>query len=76
MELNDKERGILQRIISDDAFEIMQRIASAMLINWNKNPIDRETEWTAARDAVSREERKMALNSFLETISNLAHDKE
>jgi len=73
MEIDDKERGVLQRIVTNDAFEIMQKVASQMLFNWNK-PIDTESVWTAARDAISRDERKKAINSFLETLEKLAHD--
>ena len=74
MDLTEKEKSILQRIVSDDAFELLQRIASSMLVNWNKNPINRESEWTAASDAVAREERKMALTSFMQTIEKLSHN--
>lgn len=71
--ITERERGLLQKIVTNDVFEVMQKIATQMLINWNK-PIDTETEWTAARDGVARDERKKALNSFLETLEKLAHD--
>ena len=74
MDITEKEKAMLQKIVTDDVFELMQRIASSMLVNWNRNPINRETEWTAASDAVSREERKMALNSFMQTIEQLSHN--
>lgn len=74
MELTDKERGILQNLVSNDAFEIMQHVAGALLQNWNKGPMKKETEWLTAAEAVSRDERKMALTSFLETIEKLARN--
>lgn len=76
MEISEKEKGILQKIVTEDTFEIMQRIANALLIKWNQNPVNRETEWTAASDAISREERRNALTSFLKTIEDLAHGKD
>ena len=75
MDISDKERGILQRIVTDDAFEIMQRVASPLLQNWNKGPMKQETEWLTAAEAVSRDERKMALTSFLETLEKLSNEK-
>lgn len=73
MDIDEKEKAILQRIVTDDAFDIMNRIASALLMNWNKNPIDQPTAFLTAKEAIGREQRKKALVSFLETIEKLAH---
>lgn len=76
MDLSKKERALLQRIVTNDAFEIMQRIASAMLLQWNKNPINQETAFLTAKEAIGREERKKALLAFLETIEQLSHEQD
>lgn len=75
MDTDEKEKAILQRIVTDDAFEIMKRIAGALLSNWNSKPMIQETEWLTAKEAVSREERKKALTVFLQTMEDLAHGK-
>lgn len=75
MEISEKEKAILQRILTDDAFDIMNRVASAMLSNWNKESLVKETEYLTVVEAVGREERKKALTSFFKTIETLArHD--
>lgn len=73
MELTDKEKSLLQKIVTDDAFEIMSRVASAMLSNWNKESLVKETEYLTVVEAVGREERKRAITSYLQTLEKLAH---
>ena len=76
MDISDKEKSILQKLVTEDSFEIMHRIAAALLASWNQNPINRDTVWSAASDSISREERKKAITSFLKTLEELAHAKD
>jgi len=73
MQLSKKEKMILQKILTESSFEIMNRIASAMLLNWNKGPIVKENSFETLVSAVGRDERKHALVAFLKELERLAH---
>lgn len=75
MDITPKERTILQKILTEASFDIMNRIASTLLMQWSKGPIARENEFETLREAIGRDERKMALVTFLKTLEDLAHDK-
>ena len=76
MDLTEKEVGMLRRIVTDDAYNLLIGIGDALVKKWNANPSDNSTEWTMARDATTKEERKKAIDLFLKTINDLAHGKE
>ena len=73
MELTKKEKMILQKILTESSFDIMSRVASAMLANWNQGPIVKETEFETVVEAIGRDERKHALVSFLKELERQAH---
>lgn len=74
MDITEKEKAQLQKIVTDDVFELLQRIASALLVNWNQGNLIKETEFLTVVEAVGREERKKALLSFIKTIEELSHN--
>ncbi len=73
MDLTEKEIGMLRRIVTDDAFELLERIGGNLIANWNSGALPKETEWEAASTAVQREARKTALTAYLETLKQLAN---
>ena len=73
MQLSKKEKVILQKILTEQSFDIMNRIASAMLLNWNNGPIAGENEFETLKNAIGRDERKHALVAFLKELERLAH---
>lgn len=75
MDLTEKEIGMLRRIVTDDAFELLERIGNNLISSWNSGTLPKETEWEAASTAVSREARKTALVAYLETLKGLANGK-
>lgn len=71
-ELSKKEKIALQKLMRDGGFEILQKVATALLTNMARNnPIIQDTEWLTAREAVAREERKRVMNLFLENLEKL-----
>ncbi len=72
--LSKKEKMELERIVKSGAIDVLQKIASTLLANWNRNPIVQETEFLTLKEAISRDERRKVLTIFLETIEKTAHD--
>jgi len=75
MDVSNKEKGILQKLVTEQTFDIMNRVASALLNQWNIGPIARENEFETLREAIGRDERKKALVTFLKTLEDLSHGK-
>jgi len=74
LQLNKKELITLQKVINSDAIEIMGRIASTMLMNWNSSESPNQpTAFLTAKQFIGREERKKALTLFLEQLEQLSH---
>lgn len=74
MDLSKKEKMILQKILTESSFDVMNRIASAMLMNWNSGQIVGDNEFETIRNAIGRDERKHALVAFLKELERLAHE--
>ncbi len=75
MKLSRKEITILQKIVDSDAFELLQSIGSELLVKWNEEPLVGETAFQTIRAAVGRQERKKAIQLFLETVQSLSHEQ-
>jgi thioredoxin-like negative regulator of GroEL len=73
MDISDKDKALLQRLVTDDAFDLMRHIANALLQQWNQNPINENSAFLTAKETIKREERKAALNSFFKTMEELCH---
>lgn len=74
MELTKRDKIVLLKAVDDRALELMQMIASEMLSNWNKGTIIKETTIKTIAEAAGRDERKRALQSFLQELERLAHE--
>lgn len=74
MELTKRDKILLAKAVDDRALEIMQMIASQMLANWAAGPICKETTLLTIKEAAGRDERKRALQSFLQELERLAHE--
>ena len=74
MELTDKEVALLRRIVTEDAIELLYRMANGLIHNWNNPPLPTESEWECVRESIKREERKNALVTFMEQIKKSAHN--
>lgn len=75
MDLNEREKGILRRIVTDDAYELLRAIGNSLVVKWNATNIDEETEFLTAKRAIERQERKNGIDLFLKTIEELCHDR-
>ena len=73
MELTDKEIAMLRRIVTEDAINLLVRMANGLISNWNSPPLPNESEWELVREAIKREERKNALITFIEQIKKSAN---
>ena len=72
--LSKGEVMILQRAIGDDrSFKLLQEIASEVLVSMAAGPMIEDTAFKTARNAIGREERKRALQVFLQELEKLTH---
>lgn len=76
IKLTKSQKTILQRAINEKAFELMQQIASELLVVWASGPVVKETQFLTAAEAIGRDERKKALRIFLEELNRLAFQDE
>lgn len=72
VKLDRKQKTILQRAINDDAFSLMQDIATALLTQWAQGTMMDDTAFKTAANAIKREERKQAIKIYLEELQRLA----
>jgi len=72
IELNKKDKAILQKALDDNSFVLMQQVASELLAMWASGPVVQETEFKTVAEAIGRDERKRALTVFLTELEKLA----
>ena len=71
----EKEIQLLRKIVTDDAFELLKHVANTLYRSWTKNPINEETEFLTAKEAIKRAERKEALDLFFKSLEEIAHGR-
>ena len=71
--MDTKTKRNLLEITSDENMKTLHNVANAMIDNWGKNSVIGVTEWETVKNAVAKEERKRALELFLQELENLAH---
>ena len=71
MNLSDREKSILKRVVTDDTFELFKEIHIAMIENWSKQPLDGETSFQVAREALKRKERDEGIKLFINELERL-----
>ena len=71
MDLSEREKGILKRIITDQAYELLERIQVALSEQWSKPPLEGETSFQIAKESLKRQERDEGVKLFLKTIQQL-----
>ena len=76
IKLSKRQKTILQKAINEEAFELMQSIASELLSVWSSGPMVKSTAFQTAVEAIGRDERKRALKIFIEELNRLAFQDE
>jgi len=64
----------LQEITSEPNMKVLQYVAETLVKNWQSVSSIGATEWETAKNAVTKEERKKALDLFLEELEKLANE--
>jgi predicted GTPase len=64
-------RRSLDQITSEENMKVLRKIADELIYNWGKGSILGVNEWETAKNAITREERKKALELFLEQLEVL-----
>jgi len=74
MNITETEKAMLRRIVAnDDCMDLLKSISNNLANQWSQDGLVKETTFETVKAAIRYEERKSALNLFLQTISELAH---
>ena len=76
IKLDRKQRGLLQKALDGKSFELMEEVASHLLMQWTSTTMVDDTAFKTARNAIGREERKKAIMVFLQELQRLAFEKD
>lgn len=71
MNLSDKDKGILRRIVTDPAFDLFKQIENELFMQWSIPPMQGETSFLIAQEALKRQERREGIKLFIKTIEDL-----
>lgn len=71
MDLSKQDRVRLSKVLDDRTFELLQNIATQFLIGMNRGTVQQDTAFLTAREAIRREERKLALKRYFEILEEL-----
>lgn len=74
MKLSKQDKVILAKVIDESTLNLMRGIAGALVANWNDATVIYDTEHQTVVAAVRKEERKNALDIFLQELERLAHE--
>jgi len=72
--MDPKDKVILQKILDERTFQVLQRAANMLISNWDRSCI-KETEWETAKATVIKESKIEALKTFLEELEREAYDR-
>jgi len=71
MDVTKKDLMRLQRVLDDSTFELLQAIATQMLVRMNTGTIEEETAYKTAVNAIKREERKRVMNIYFRQLEEM-----
>ena len=71
MQLSEKEKSLLKRVVTDQAFDLFDEIKEELSKQWSKSPIQGETSFLVAQESIKRQERKNGIELFIKTIQEL-----
>ena len=73
--MDSKDRVVLQKILDERTFSVLQKVANILIRNWDRSCI-KETEWETARATIEKESKIQALKTFLEELERQAYERE
>lgn len=71
MDISKQDVIRLQKVLDDKTFDLLQNIASKLLVALNAGTVQGETAFLTAREAIRREERKLTLMKYLQTLEEI-----
>ena len=73
--MNDIQvKKALLEITSESNLKVLNYVADMLISNWQKTSAVGANEWETVKNVILREERKKALEIFLEEIEKIAHE--
>jgi len=63
----------LQQITDESNMKVLRYIADILVNNWNSSSAIGQSEWETVKNTITKEERRKAINLFLEELERLAN---
>ncbi len=74
--MDPKDKLLLQKILDEKTFGVLQRVANSMIMNWASRPCTKETGFETIKATIQKESKVDALKAFLEELERQAYDRE